>query len=59
MVDAWKALGSPEPPTREETAELRLAARATGSETRRADAEGRLALELLLQPWTVVSLRQR
>jgi xylan 1,4-beta-xylosidase len=55
---AWRSIGEPEPPSREELAALRAAARETPQEVCKADAEGHLRFTVDLQPWEIVSLRQ-
>jgi xylan 1,4-beta-xylosidase len=55
---AWRSIGEPEPPTREELAALRAVAREVAQEPRKADAEGRLRFAVTLQPWEILSLRQ-
>lgn len=55
---AWRSMGSPETPTREQTAALRAAAQATQRETISADGSGRLLVDRTLQPWTVVLVNQ-
>jgi len=47
----WKAMGSPEPPTRKQTKQLKEAAFATKKEKINADAKGDLNWERTLQPW--------
>jgi xylan 1,4-beta-xylosidase len=53
-IAAWQAMGSPEPPTREQTAELRKAGLATMREFVQADESGRLSLRRTIEPWNVV-----
>jgi xylan 1,4-beta-xylosidase len=55
-VAAWRAMGSPQPPDRAQTAALRAAARAT----RREDliADGTLRVRRPIDPWSVVVLTQ-
>lgn len=53
-VAAWEAMGSPEPPTREQAATLRAAALATKHDYVTADASGRIELRRTLAPWSVV-----
>jgi xylan 1,4-beta-xylosidase len=55
---AWRSIGQPEPPTREELAALRAVALEVPQETWKADVDGRLRLETALRPWDVLSLRQ-
>jgi len=54
----WKAMGSPEPPTREQTKQLKLAAMAVKKEQIKADARGGLKWKRTLQPWTCVLIKQ-
>lgn len=58
VMAAWEGMGSPEPPTREQSALLRQAAAATRREFLRADTQGNLHLERRIEPWSVVLLRQ-
>lgn len=53
----WKAMGSPEPPTREQTKQLKEAAFATKKEKIKADAKGNLQWEGTLQPWDCVLIQ--
>jgi len=55
---AWRSIGEPEPPSREESASLRAAARETPQEVCKADAEARLQFTVTLRPWEIASLRQ-
>ena len=57
-VAVWEQMGSPEPPNRAETRELREAAWATKRETVRADQSGRLVLSRPLDAWSLVLLDQ-
>jgi xylan 1,4-beta-xylosidase len=57
-MSAWVAMGSPEAPTREQTASLRAAAEATKRETFTADASGRFSLQREIEPWSVVLVRE-
>ncbi len=57
-LPAWKAMGSPEPPSREDTELLREAARSLKRESFTADASGTFKLERSLEPWTVLMLRE-
>ncbi|MFP5041453.1 GH39 family glycosyl hydrolase [Parasediminibacterium sp. JCM 36343] len=50
----WKAMGSPEPPTREQTKQLKEAAFATLKEKASANAQGGLKWEKTLQPWDCI-----
>jgi len=55
---AWQALGSPQTPSREQTAALRAAAFATQKEALAADAAGRLTVRRTLEPWTVLLITE-
>jgi xylan 1,4-beta-xylosidase len=57
-MKAWKEMGQPEPPTREQTAELRKIAIEAKKEYLYADAEGKLMLDLNIAPWNIVSIRE-
>jgi xylan 1,4-beta-xylosidase len=57
-IGAWRALGEPAEPTREQLADLDRRARATAMSATTADADGTLRLTLTLSPWSVVLLRQ-
>jgi len=57
-VAAWEQMGSPEPPTREQTELLRKLAWATNKEIVRADASGRLEIKATLPAWAVVLVRE-
>lgn len=57
-MSAWKKMGSPEPLSREQTAHLKAAARATKIETYMADENGAFSLNLTVSPWSLISLRQ-
>ena len=54
----WEALGAPENPTREQTAELRRQAETLKREKVAADGSGRLLFACEMMPWSVVLLRQ-
>ncbi len=58
-VAAWEAMGTPEPPTREETAALKDAAWGTQKELLRADGNGELTITRDLPAWAVLLVRQR
>ncbi|HEY4147674.1 MAG TPA: glycoside hydrolase [Chitinophagaceae bacterium] len=51
---AWKAMGSPAFPTREQTAQLKQSAMALKKQSIRADAAGVLSWKRSLPPWTCV-----
>jgi len=55
---AWRSIGEPEPPSREELSALRAVAREVPQETLKADAEGRLHFAISMRPWEILSLRQ-
>jgi len=57
-VAAWREMGSPEPPTREQAVALRHAAMATERRLVHADASGNLQFRLTLEPWNVLLIRQ-
>ncbi len=54
---AWERMGSPEPPTREQVAQLQRASQPAVTAWR-ADAAGTLTTALTLQPWAVVLIDQ-
>jgi xylan 1,4-beta-xylosidase len=56
---AWRALGEPEPPTREQIAELRSGAMATQREVLQADQSGRFVLRRTITPWSVVLIDEQ
>ncbi len=55
---AWQAMGAPEPPSREQQAQLRKEAMATEKNNLRADSKGLLRFEAKLTPWTVIAIHQ-
>jgi xylan 1,4-beta-xylosidase len=57
-VAAWEAMKSPEPPTREQAAQLREAAMATQKETFQADGNGTFLFRREVPPWNVVLITQ-
>ncbi|GIH14306.1 GH39 family glycosyl hydrolase [Rugosimonospora africana] len=57
-IGAWRAMGEPGEPTREQLAELDRRARATGVSTITVGADGCLRLDRELSPWSVLLLRQ-
>lgn len=57
-LSAWKRMGAPEPLSREQTKQLKAAALATRTESHRVDTNGALRVELTIDPWSLVSLRQ-
>ena len=50
----WKEMGSPEPPTREQTKQLKDAAFATLKEKVKVDKTGKFKWERTLQPWDCI-----
>ena len=58
-MGAWVAMGSPEPPTREQAVALRQAAEATRKEVVTADNSGRFTLNREIEPWSIVLVRER
>ncbi|WPV02138.1 glycoside hydrolase [Mucilaginibacter sp. cycad4] len=54
----WKAMGSPEPPTREQTNELKRLAMATEKRPLKADHKGNLKQNYNLQPWTCILIKE-
>ncbi|MBS3735372.1 MAG: beta-xylosidase [Phycisphaerae bacterium] len=57
-LSAWKAMGCPEAPSGAEEEALYAAGEATDVQTHRADAGGRLALSVSLDPWALALIRQ-
>ena len=57
-IKAWRAMGSPRSPTREQIAVLKAAGDATKREMARADPGGRLVLRRTLSPWSLVLVRE-
>jgi xylan 1,4-beta-xylosidase len=55
---AWKEIGSPEPPSREQAQLLRKAAMGLKREVLKADSSGTLRLDLTLEPWAILMLRE-
>lgn len=56
--DAWEKMGCPHSPNREQTEALKRAGWATVEETVVVDGKGRLTLERILQPWTVMLITE-
>ena len=54
----WQEMGCPEPPSREQTAQLREAAMTTKVWTAEADEHGTLEVHMDLAPWSVVLFTQ-
>ena len=57
-IKAWRAMGSPRSPTREQTAVLKAAGDATKREIVRAGGDGRFVLRRTLPPWSLVLIRE-
>ncbi len=57
-LPAWKGMGAPEPPSREQTGHLREAAWNLRREFFSADDHGVFELKRTLMPWTVLMVRQ-
>jgi xylan 1,4-beta-xylosidase len=55
---AWKEIGSPEPPSREEMKTLRKASMEVKREVFQADRSGTFRFDRSLNPWAVVLIRQ-
>ncbi|MBC8054207.1 MAG: glycoside hydrolase [Sphingobacteriaceae bacterium] len=54
----WKKMGSPEPPSREQTKQLKQTAMNLKQEKFKADIKGNLKFEKKLDPWTCVLIRE-
>ena len=57
-IQAFRAIGSPKAPTREQTRWMRQQSEATLHEVIRADADGQLRIQRELAPWTLVLIKQ-
>jgi len=57
-VAAWEAMGRPEPPTREQAAELRRLVWDTKKEVLQADKDGRLHFRMSMPAWSLVLVKQ-
>ena len=57
-VAAWEAMGKPEPPNRKQTELLREEAWDTRKDILRADAQGKLHIQISLPSWALLSIRQ-
>jgi xylan 1,4-beta-xylosidase len=57
-LPAWKAMGAPEPPSREQTEILRESAWNLRREFLQADDSGTFRMERTLEPWTVLMIRE-
>ena len=58
VFDDFEAIGSPNSPTRDQTAYLSAKAWGTAKQTVKASADGTLTIDLDLQPWTCVLINQ-
>jgi xylan 1,4-beta-xylosidase len=58
VLPAWKAMGSPEPPTREQASRLREASFRTGKMTLTADSNGTLEWQGEMAPWALWLIRE-
>ncbi len=56
-IPAWRAMGSPQYPTREQLAKLRQAAELAPPETRRLDASGRITIDLPMEGVALIELK--
>jgi xylan 1,4-beta-xylosidase len=54
----WQKMGSPEPPTREQTQLLKNRSLQTKMEQIQSDSDGTLHWEVMLSPWAVVLLKE-
>ncbi len=57
-VQAWKQLGSPEPPTREQVTTLKQKAWALKTSGLNADSKGQLNFSEKLSPWSILLLKE-
>lgn len=57
-IQAFRAIGSPKAPTREQTQWMRQQSEATLHEVIRADAKGKLRIQRELAPWTLILIKQ-
>ena len=55
----WDEMGRPEPPTREQTEQLKEHTDRCGNEQFTVDSNGALSIRKTMQPWSVFLLRQR
>ncbi len=58
VLEYWKSMGSPEPPTREQVKLLKDYAENLRTVTFRADKEGKLTINHELTPWSLVLIEQ-
>lgn len=59
VYEEWQKMGAPEPPTREQMAELKVKANATLKNTVKADRKGVLIWKETLLPWSCVLINER
>lgn len=52
----WKEMGSPEPPTRQQTKQLKFSAMALKKEEIKVSPDGKLNWERVLQPWDCITI---
>ena len=57
-VKAWKQLGSPEPPSRQQTATLKQKAWALKTSGLNADSKGYLTFKEKVSPWSIILLKE-
>lgn len=57
-LSAWKSMGAPEPLSREHVSQLKKQARATSTELHSVADDGTLTVSKIVQPWSLVGLRQ-
>jgi len=57
-IVAWEKMGSPEPPSRKQTKELKYLAMATKKEKAKTDSRGNFKWEKTLDPWTCILIKQ-
>jgi xylan 1,4-beta-xylosidase len=57
-IEAWKKMGCPEPPTREQTGELGAVSWNTVKQSVHAGKDGVLQLDLAVQPWNLVLIKE-
>ena len=58
-LHAFRQIGSPDAPTREQSAWMKQQAEATQKEQIQADAHGTLRIQRTLQPWTLMLIKQK
>ncbi len=59
VLETWKKIGCPEPPSREEVSLLKKSAWNTKREYSRAGADGRIHIERAIAPWSLVMVREQ